>query len=200
VVFNEVSKRGLAPYLAGSEVVDLDHPEVAALARKLSGGGLAATAVRCFEFVRDEVSHTLDAGLDGPVTCRASEVLAARTGLCYAKSHLLAALLRADGIPAGLCYQRLRLGGPNGPLGLHGLNALLLPGAGWLRVDARGDKPGVDARFEPPDATLAFQPRLPGEADLAGVWPQPWESVTAFLRSISRFSERRKAEAFPVFP
>jgi len=39
------------------------------------------------------------------VTCSASEVLREGTGICFAKSHLLAALLRAVGIPAGLCYQ-----------------------------------------------------------------------------------------------
>jgi len=36
-----------------------------------------------------------------PVTCKASDVLIYGTGYCYAKSHLLAALLRANAIPAG---------------------------------------------------------------------------------------------------
>ena len=60
----------------------------------------------CFEFVRDQIKHSWDFQLN-PVTCRASDVLKHGTGYCYAKSHLLAALLRANRIPAGLCYQRL---------------------------------------------------------------------------------------------
>lgn len=42
------------------------------------------------------------------VTWRASDVLRRGTGLCFAKAHLLAALLRAVGVPCGLCYQVLR--------------------------------------------------------------------------------------------
>ena len=47
-----------------------------------------------------------DAG-DLRVTWRASDVLEQRTGICYAKAHALAALLRAEDIPTALCYQRL---------------------------------------------------------------------------------------------
>ncbi|WP_338430147.1 transglutaminase domain-containing protein [Synechococcus elongatus] len=36
-----------------------------------------------------------------------------RTGYCYAKSHLLVALLRACSIPAGFCYQRLSFDAAN---------------------------------------------------------------------------------------
>lgn len=66
-----------------------------------------------------------------------------RTGFCYAKSHLLAALLRANGIAAGLCYQRLSVNGGGTPYCLHGLNAVFLKDFGWYRVDARGNKPGI---------------------------------------------------------
>jgi transglutaminase-like putative cysteine protease len=63
----------------------------------------------CFQFVSDEIKHSLDYRLN-PVTCKASDVLFHKTGYCYAKSHLLVALLRANGIPSGLCYQRLSIG------------------------------------------------------------------------------------------
>src|SRR4051812_49403870 len=95
-------------FLKSTDVIDWQQPEVLALARRLAGGSMEATAKGCFEWVRDEIRHSLDFGLN-PVTCSASEVLHARTGYCYAKSHLLAALLRASAIPAGLCYQRLSL-------------------------------------------------------------------------------------------
>ena len=49
-------------------------------------------ARRTFTWVRDEIQHSVDFRRD-EVTCRASDVLAARTGFCYSKSHLLAALL-----------------------------------------------------------------------------------------------------------
>ncbi len=71
-----------------------------------------------------------------PVTLRASEVPSQGTGYYYAKSHLLAALLRANGLPAALCYQRLTITDVP-PFCLHGLNAAYLPKWGWYRPDAR---------------------------------------------------------------
>jgi transglutaminase-like putative cysteine protease len=134
--------------------------------------------------VRDEVRHSHDYGLN-PVTCRASDVLRHRTGYCYAKSHLLAALLRANGIPAGLCYQRLSLGedGEGNRFCLHGLNAVLLPDAGWYRIDPRGNRPGIDAQFTPPVERLAFAARSPGEADLTRVYPDPLPVVIEALQT-----------------
>lgn len=69
-----------------------------------------AFAKAAYEWVRDQVTHSV--GAQNPrVTVTAAKVLAAPTGLCYGKSHLLAALLRAEGITTGLCYQRLMVGG-----------------------------------------------------------------------------------------
>nr|WP_320193052.1 transglutaminase family protein [uncultured Desulfobacter sp.] len=67
-------------------------------------------------------------------------VLKYKTGYCYAKSHLLAALLRACNIPAGLCYQRLTIANNKAPFCLHGLNAVYLQRHGWYRIDSRGNK------------------------------------------------------------
>ena len=113
----------LAHFLAASNVVDYHHPDVAHLARTLRAATPDETARRCFEWVRDEVAHSIDFQRD-EVTCTASAALAARTGLCIAKSHLAVALLRANGIASGFCYQRLRLGGPASPFCLHGLIAV----------------------------------------------------------------------------
>ncbi len=175
---------GLQPFLAADDVVDWLHPEVGALARRLGGPGgrPAEVAERCFTFVRDEIRHSWDFRLE-PLTCAASEVLRHRTGFCYAKSHLLAALLRANGLPAGFCYQRLAVGELGPPWCLHGLNAVYLAEHGWYRLDARGNKPGIEARFQPPVEHLAFQPRAPGEADLPEVWPRPLPVVVEALRS-----------------
>ncbi|WP_197471779.1 transglutaminase-like domain-containing protein, partial [Methylomonas koyamae] len=128
-----------AAFLAASEYIDWRHPAVLAQAAVLAAGadGDEDIAKRCFEFVRDRIQHSWDYRKN-PVTCRASEVLSHATGYCYAKSHLLAALLRANRIPAGLCYQRLSLDGDIPPYCLHGLNAVYLTDHGWYRLDARG--------------------------------------------------------------
>jgi transglutaminase-like putative cysteine protease len=172
-----------AAFLASTEVVDWFHADVRTLAWCLAGGERDAVEVarRCFEWVRDEVRHSVDAG-DSIVTCSASEVLQQRTGFCYAKSHLLAALLRANGISAGFCYQRLSFDGVGPPFCLHGLNAVLLPEHGWYRIDARGNKPGVDAQFKPPVEQLAFVPLLDGERNFATIHAEPLPIVVDTLR------------------
>jgi transglutaminase-like putative cysteine protease len=177
-----------AAFLASTDVVDWYHADVLTLAWCLAGGERDAVVVarRCFEWVRDEVRHSVDAG-DEIVTCAASEVLTHRTGFCYAKSHLLAALLRANGLAAGFCYQRLSIDGDGPPFCLHGLNAVLLPEHGWYRVDARGNrprgnKPGVDAQFSPPLERLAFPVLVDGEANIPTIHPEPLPVVVDALR------------------
>ncbi|MBI4263943.1 MAG: transglutaminase family protein [Acidobacteria bacterium] len=169
-------------FLKPSAIVDWEHPDVLARARSLRDGCSddIAVARRCFEWVRDEIRHSQDYGLS-VVTCKASEILREGSGFCYAKSHLLAALLRANGIPAGLCYQRLSLNDEGTAHCLHGLNAVCLPGIGWYRVDARGNRAGVDAQFDPPIERLAFRLTLPGEADLPEIWPEPLDVVVEAL-------------------
>jgi len=137
-----------------------------------------------YTFVRDEIDHAFD--VQSPVaTCRASDVLNKKVGLCYAKSHLLAALMRATGIPAGLCYQKLMLtDDPADGMVLHGLNAILLPGiGGWIRLDARGNKPGVSASFSIDQEILAFpvRPEL-GEVDYPYVYAEPDSAVVQALQ------------------
>ena len=94
-------------YLRPTTVIDCEHPTIRELATRLAGDAEPLVAVsRCFHWVRDEIRHSYDFG-DRRVTLIASDVLRYRTGLCYAKSHLLAAMLRAIGIRCGFAYQRL---------------------------------------------------------------------------------------------
>lgn len=118
-------------FLQPSAIINWEHPAVLEQARALGDGRVDPMTVarRCFEWVRDEIRHSQDYGLSA-VTCTASDVLQERSGYCYAKSHLLAKLLRANGIPAGLSYQRLSLDAKGTTHCLHGLNAVLLPGIG----------------------------------------------------------------------
>ncbi|WP_445369143.1 NAD(P)H-dependent oxidoreductase [Methylomonas sp. BW4-1] len=172
----------MKPFLSRSLYIDSQHPAIVDQAAKLAEGCAdeEVIAKRCFEFVRDEIKHSWDYRLN-PVTCKASEVLIHGTGYCYAKSHLLAALLRANAIPAGLCYQRLTLDGEQPPYCLHGLNAVYLPQHGWYRIDARGNKPGVNADFCPPLEKLAFPIVNPLEHDLPGIDSEPLPAVIKAL-------------------
>jgi transglutaminase-like putative cysteine protease len=169
-------------FLASTDVVDWYHADVRTLACCLAAGHVDPVEIarRCFEWVRDEIRHSVDHG-DTHVTCSASEVLAHRTGFCYAKSHLLAALLRANDIPAGFCYQRLLVDSVGGPFCLLGLNAVHLPNHGWYRIDPRGNKPGVHAEFAPPQEHLAFAADGHGEATLPEIHPNPLPQVIAAL-------------------
>lgn len=169
-------------FLVHSTYVDCDAPGIRAKARELAAASTDELDLveRCFEFVRDQIRHSWDYRLN-PVTCRASDVLPYGTGYCYAKSHLLAALLRANGVPAGLCYQRLSVGDAGPPYCLHGLNAVHLRDHGWYRLDARGNKAGVTARFCPPQEVLAFPIRELEECDLPGIFAEPLPIVVAVL-------------------
>lgn len=176
-------------YLTPGEFIDSDHPTIVAKAAALAvRGDEIETARRCFEFVRDEIQHSLDFRRN-PIVCKASDVLRHGTGYCYAKSHLLAALLRANGIPAGLCYQRLLVSADDPRFCLHGLNVVYLQAHGWYRVDPRGNKPGVDARFTPPVERLAFPIANPGEADLPDVWVEPHPAVVRVLTQCATYDE-----------
>ena len=169
-------------YLNCCEHIDWEHPLVVKKAAELSRNCRydEAVAKSCFEFVRDSIQHSWDYQ-QNPVTCKASDVLIYGTGYCYAKSHLLAALLRANKIPAGLCYQRVLIEKGGSQFSLHGMNAVYLKGYGWYRIDARGNKPGVDAGFCPPTEKLAFPLLDVNERDFSEIWPEPLPVVVRIL-------------------
>jgi transglutaminase-like putative cysteine protease len=176
-------------YLCSSEIIDWKHPAVVKKARAFAGAGdKVDIAKACFKWVRDEVRHSRDYECD-PATCRASDVLEHRTGYCYAKSHLLAALLRANGIPAGFCYQRLSVGDSGPPYCLHGLNAIWLPDIGWYRVDARGNRAGIDAQFAPPVERLAFALHSEDEVEFENVFAEPLGCVVDVLTRSGTWQE-----------
>ncbi|WP_442889451.1 transglutaminase-like domain-containing protein [Congregicoccus parvus] len=179
-------------FLQPTDVIDSTEPSIVAAAAAIAGDARddEAVARRCFEWVRDEVRHSVDAGL-AVVTCTASDVLKHRVGFCYAKSHLLAALLRARGIPAALCYQRLAHDDASAGFFLHGLVAIHLAHHGWYRVDPRGDKPGIHSGFTPPIEVLPYKPRLSGEQDIPECFPDALACVVSTLRSFPTAAEVR---------
>ena len=177
-------------FLGTSDIIDWKDSLVIKQARELSLGLIDKQdiAKACFKYVRDEIKHSNDYKLN-PVTCKASDVLKYKTGYCYAKSHLLAALLRANEIPAGLCYQRLTIKNDQPPFCLHGLNAVYLQEHGWYRIDARGNKEGVNAQFSPPVEKLAFPIVTEGESDIKEIFSEPLPEVIKTLITFNSFQE-----------
>lgn len=136
-----------------------------------------------FELARDEIKHSFDTKNE-IVTINAPDVLARKDGICFAKSHLLAALLRGMGIPAGFCYQRvLRKETIASGYALHGLNAVYLKEHGWFRLDPRGNKEGIDSQFSIKEEKLAYPIRESlGEIDYPNVFTHPLPSVITAMQ------------------
>lgn len=197
----------LGRYLEDTITIDWQTPSVSHLARRLLAQAVSPEAgiERIFRFVRDEITHSFDLdpasgaaedsevsrasraaeGVDPKllvrgISCRASEVLALGHGLCHAKSHLLAALLRFAGHPTGFCYVRLVDDERPGRFVLHGFNAFYwAPTGSWIPVDARGNRREIasECRFEAP-FSLAYVPDVElGEAFLPWISRRPGKRV-----------------------
>jgi transglutaminase-like putative cysteine protease len=183
--------KNLSKYLLPSDIINFDNILVSKKADELRAGLKSEDEIikKCFEFVRDEIDHCIDHDKN-PVTLKASEALFHKSGFCYSKSHLLAALLRANNIPTGLCYQRLLLDESNkNVFCLHGLCAVYLEKHGWYRIDPRGNNKVVSAEFTPPVEKLPFGTYNPGEADFKEVWPEPLPVIVEFLSKHSDYKE-----------
>ena len=97
-----------------------------------------------------------------------SDVLKNKTGICWTKSCLLAALLRANGIPSGISYQLLtRADDDSEGYMIHALNTVYLKDFNkWIRLDARGNKENINAYFSLDEEHLAYTVRSElGEID-----------------------------------
>jgi transglutaminase-like putative cysteine protease len=173
-------------YLAESDEVDYKHLSIKEKASEIFS--ISSNEVefvqKAYEYVRDEISHSWDIQ-SRRVTCKASEVLYFKEGICYAKSNLLCALLRSEGIPAGFCYQRLTLGDtPDTGYCIHALNAVFLTSQDkWIRLDARGNKAGVNALFSLDDEKLAFSVRKAyNEMDDSKIYVHPNPKTISALK------------------
>lgn len=164
-------------YLMLTDIIDYDDEVIVKLANELVAisNDKIDYIKRAYEYVRDHISHSADINQNA-ITCSASEVLKAGHGICFAKSHLLTALLRRKSIPAGLCYQKVILDDDTAPVLIyHGLNGVYISEYDkWIRLDARGNKEGVNAQFSIETEQLAFpiRPEM-GEEDILVVYPEP---------------------------
>lgn len=178
-------------FLRETELIDFSDPAVKGLANTLckNTNSDLDIARNCFLYVRDKINHSGDIVDETTTTYKASDVLKHKTGWCYAKSILLAALLRANSIPAGFCYQRLSCSEyAKDAYCLHGLNAVFLKEFGWYRVDARGNKENVHAQFNPPHEELAFEPEK-HEFDLLDILEDPLPEVVQALKTYTSYEE-----------
>lgn len=177
----------LSDYLKEDDVIDYSDESITQLADELYKKADSETEYikAAFEFVRDEVSHSADINED-IITCSASEVLIARHGICFAKSHLLAALLRCKSIPTGFCYQKLTFGDETSPvLVYHGLNGVYLNEyKKWIRLDARGNKGKINAQFSIDEEQLAYLVCTEkGEEDGLVIYPAPDVKILEKLKN-----------------
>jgi transglutaminase-like putative cysteine protease len=192
----EPESADLGRYLEDTITIDWQTPVVMEQGRALVAGRETPEArVRAiFAFVRDEIRHSLDHA-DPVPTCSASQVLRARSGLCFAKSHLLAGLLRFAGFPTGFCYMRLADDERPGRFVLHGFNAVYwAPRDGWIFMDARGARDGVTTgvRFAPP-WSLAYAPDpARGEGFLPAILRRPGRRIVDLLERAPDFEALRR--------
>ncbi|MCL1795231.1 MAG: transglutaminase family protein [Oscillospiraceae bacterium] len=171
------------PFLQEHKYIDFSSPNIQAKAAELFDGLRedVQKAKTAYEFVRDKIPHTFDIKSD-IITAKASDVLKHKTGICHAKANLLAALLRSQSIPTGFCFQRLTLADDDSiGYAVHCYNAIYLNGR-WIKVDARGNKPGVNARFSLDEPILAFPCRPEyGEYFWPGIYAAPHEATMQML-------------------
>jgi transglutaminase-like putative cysteine protease len=131
-------------FLKPTEWIDSDHPDIQAFARKTTAGLKTdrEKAVRLFYAVRDGIyydPYRIDPSRNG---FKASTILQRGYGYCVAKAIVLAAVLRAVGIPCKLHFadvrnhlttERLKKLMQTDTFFHHGYNDIWLDGR-WIKV------------------------------------------------------------------
>ena len=153
-------KSKLSAYLAETESIDYNNKNIQIKVNEIKQKSNSDMDYieKAYIFVRDEIPHSLDIKSE-IVSRKASDVLINETGICWTKSCLLAALLRANGVPSGISYQYLTRADEDDSDGyiIHALNTVFISDLNkWIRLDARGNKENVHADFSLQEERLAF--------------------------------------------
>jgi len=184
-----------------TKYVNYSHPAIQKKIQELFNDGMTEVekAKKAYYFVRDKIGHSFDIGAK-VVSITASDVLQNGTGICHAKSNLLAALLRSQGIPAGFCFQYLTLDDKDASRGYvtHGYNAVYLDNH-WVKLDARGNKQNVHAEFSLGEPVLAFPIREEwNEYYVAGIFAKPNMTSMRYLESLEELDPYKYADCNKV--
>ena len=182
----------LGRYLEDTITIDWQSPRLMEKAGTVLEGrdGAEARLEALFRFVRDEVPHAFDVQPE-KATCSASEVLREGHGMCYAKSHLLAGMLRYAGFPTGFCYARLASEDQRSGFVLHGFNAVYWsPAESWLFLDASGraGTPEATVRFEPPWGLPFEVDPAAGESFVPDIFRRPPKRIIDLLERAPDFA------------
>ena len=181
-------------YLSETKTINYGDPVIQEKVSELKADTVTAIdyIVKAYEFVRDEIPHSWDIR-STVVSRKASDVLENRTGICWTKSCLLAALLRANGIPSGISYQLLTRADEDDSEGyiIHALNTVYIEEQNkWIRLDARGNKENVHAEFCIEEEHLAFPVRSEfGEVDYRNNDPDLDERLVSILNNSGNILE-----------
>lgn len=170
-------------FLLATDMIDFHHFTIQDKAQQLFTAGMTniEKTRTAYHFVRDEIPHSFDCNAQ-VITAKASDVLIHKTGICHAKANLLAALLRSQKIPTGFCFQHITLADDDS-LGycVHAYNAVFIEEK-WIKLDARGNKPGVNAQFSLSKPILAFQNRPEyDEYNWPGIFANPHRDTMLML-------------------
>jgi hypothetical protein len=130
--------------VGATDVIEADAPAIRELAGRIAGPAEGTEAARLlFEWVRDEIRYDMAPDVEERADWCATTTLERGQGFCQQKAVLLAALLRARDIPAGVVLQDLldhKIPPPyvaligSQRLELHGLTCAFLDGH-WVRLD-----------------------------------------------------------------
>jgi len=190
-----VIKLDLSSFLAEIWYIDWSHPVITQKAQQLFYKiyNPVEKAKIAFEYVRDKIKHSFDTNhiTIEHIPLSASEVYKYGYGICHTKANLLAALLRSQKIPAGFCYQHVTLNDNDDSNGyiLHCFNAVYLENQ-WIKLDARGNKPGINAQFSLNEPHLAFQNRKEyDEYFFNGIYSKPDKATMDLLRASKTLKE-----------
>lgn len=181
----------LDDYLKCDDIIDFDDPSIEEAVEQLTAGlrDNASKAQAIYEFVRDQIFHSFDISAT-TVTIKASEVLEKGHGICYAQAHLLTAMMRCAGIPAGLCYQLKKF---EDRLVVHGYCAVYIDSIGrWIRLDASRATEENSAPFDfGQDSPELVVNKDFGEYDDPTVYINPSKRVIKALRAFETVDELR---------
>ena len=100
-------------------------------------------------------------------------------------------MLRYFGVPTGFCYQKLSSSRDVNIKFLHGLNAVYLKDLNkWIRLDARGNKPGRNAQFSIYEEKISKKVNKDlGEEDSPVIFAEPNPTVIEILKTSKDMKE-----------